>query len=85
MIHANLGSLEPPYYRLAESEKSETSGTQNGHRTSIHIQLDENPPEVRFHCLGGDAEFTCYLFIRVTLPDEMENAARPRAQRHAAV
>jgi hypothetical protein len=57
MIHGNLGSLEPPHYRLAESENSETSGTQNGHRTSIHIQLYENPPEVRFHCLGGNAEF----------------------------
>jgi hypothetical protein len=81
----NADRLSHRTHRLAEPEKSKTSGTQNGHRTSIHIQLDENPPEMRFHCLGGNAEFACYLFIRVTLPDEMENAARPRAQRNAAV
>ena len=84
MVHAKRGSL-PPHHRLAASENSETSGTHNGHRTSIHIQLDENPSEVRFHCFGGNAEFAGYLFIRVTLRDEIENAARPLAQRHATV
>src|ERR1700730_883994 len=83
MIQAKFGSLDRPYHRLAESAKSETPGTQNGHRTSVHIQLDENPSEVRFHRLGGNAEFARYLFIRVTLLDEIENAARLRAQRHA--
>jgi hypothetical protein len=66
MIQAKFGSLDRPYHRLAESAKSETPGTQNGHRTSVHIQLDENPSEVRFHRLGGNAEFARYLFIRVT-------------------
>jgi hypothetical protein len=60
--------------------ESKVSGTQNSRCTPVHIEPDEDPLDVRFHRLRSNAELASYLFIRITLSNEIENAALPGAQ-----